>query len=170
MYILVFYTKLVCVHVCVCVCVCVFNKLRQQSKIVYKLFIQLTQTCTNGFHLPMHLNLFVQLYITMQKKTICVDFICDFYTTSLVAGAVAKCLKSKKAYNRWMVAYTLVRNTQLQTLTASHLHSKPDFNDADTCAIMDGPDIFSSVEYKASENPYTTYPGVVGSQDPSNFA
>ena len=100
----------------------------------------------------------------------CVDFICDFDIASLVAGAVARHQKSKKAYNRWMVAYTLVRNTQLKTLTASYLRSQPYFNDADTHVIMDSCGISSSVEYKLFENPYTTYPGVVGSQVPSNFA
>ena len=90
--------------------------------------------------------------------------------TSLVAGAVAKYRKSQKAYNRWMVAYTLIRNTQLQTLTASYLHSKADFDDADTHAIMGICSNLSLVEYKASDNPYTTYPGVIDSQDSSNFA
>ena len=79
--------------------------------------------------------------------------------------------KSKKAYNRWMVAYTLVRNTQLQTLTASRLQAKrADSNDVDTYTIEDSPSFLSSAEYKAVENPYTTYPEFVGSQDPINFS
>ena len=114
----------------------------------------------------------VCLIVHNQKKTGCVDFVCDSCITSLFAGAIAKHRKSKRAYNRWMVAYTLVRNTQLQTLTASYLHSKPDFNDADTHASMESRHILSSMKYKAAENPYTTsyvkHPGAIGSQDLSN--
>ena len=53
---------------------------------------------------------------------------------------------SKKAYNRWMVAYTLLRNPSLQELTASNLKDvkTADSKPADlkeTIAFKDNADI-----------------------------
>ena len=61
-----------------------------------------------------------------------------------VAIAYPRC--SKRAFNRWMVAYTLLKNPSLQQLTASKLKESASVSDVPQTYSLNYPDNFEKIQ------------------------